>query len=320
MLTHAAGRILALIASLVIAMALFVPQAAHATSCHTEHNRATGTATQVCSKSGSSGDDSSGPLKGKPPTAPAGISSCVSGGQEIPCVKNGAQWSAAKGCYLKKAPAKVQQQKDGGKNGKKSKKGNDKKKGSLGAWWTCLKPGGDQSTIWVNADDAFAGGLLPQINPADLARRAAASLHLTAPTIGIAPKTDPYPEDHAIVGMPVWLWVANPGPTVSGPITTSASDGGVTVTLKAHVDRYTWIMGDGHTVTCGSTGTAWKNGMTGASPSGCGHRYTKVGKFQVTATSSWIIEWTGGGMQGTIYMNRTNRTPMWVSEAQTVEK
>jgi hypothetical protein len=48
-----------------------------------------------------------------------------------------------------------------------------------------------------------------------------------------------------------------------------------------------------------------------ASPT-CGHRYSKMstghqpdGAYQVTATSHWVVEWTGGGQSGTTDLDLT---------------
>ena len=55
----------------------------------------------------------------------------------------------------------------------------------------------------------------------------------------------------------------------------------------------------------------------------CGHRYEKMstdqpdGAYQVTATSHWVVEWTGGGQSGTIEFDlTTDALPIRIGEAQ----
>jgi hypothetical protein len=108
------------------------------------------------------------------------------------------------------------------------------------------------------------------------------------------------------VGIPVWLWVDDPQPLTFGPYSKSATLGGVTVTATAAVQSVTWSGGDGQTVTCGA-GTAFNEAamqdeLASDSPT-CGFRYQKTsggGTFTVTATSNWLVRWTGGGTDGTI--------------------
>ena len=61
-------------------------------------------------------------------------------------------------------------------------------------------------------------------------------MNLRPISIGIVPEDRP--GSVGLVGMPVWLWAASPGPAQSwGPITRSASAGGVTVTATAKVQQ-----------------------------------------------------------------------------------
>lgn len=59
-----------------------------------------------------------------------------------------------------------------------------------------------------------------------------------------------------VVGMPMWMW-ADPSPTTFGPLSASATAGGVTVTATAKVTTVRWAMGDGTTVTCHGPGTPY---------------------------------------------------------------
>lgn len=85
---------------------------------------------------------------------------------------------------------------------------------------------------------------------------------------------------------------AEPGEHTWGPISASATAGGITVTPTARVHKITRDMGDSTKVTCTKPGV-----YTKSSSSKADH------KFTVTATSDWVIEWEGAGQTGTIRLN-----------------
>lgn len=155
------------------------------------------------------------------------------------------------------------------------------------------------------------------IDPAVLAQQAVDKMLLRGPEIGITPK----PGGKGVVGMPVYLWTEK-GAETYGPNTASASAGGVTVTATAKVSRIVWTMGDGKTVTCTTAGTPYKASY-GKKPSpDCGHRFNSPssaepsGKFHVTATSTWTIDWAGGGQTGQLTEIRDGAVDITVAEVQ----
>ncbi|MCX5078846.1 hypothetical protein OHA84_37535 (plasmid) [Streptomyces sp. NBC_00513] len=83
-------------------------------------------------------------------------------------------------------------------------------------------------------------------------------------------------------------------------------------------------MGDGKSVICTSAGTPYK-AEYGKTPSpDCGHRYAKPssttgsGKYHVTATSTWSIDWqvNGGAQAGQLTEVRTSDVDIIVAEVQ----
>ncbi|MFT3889629.1 MAG: hypothetical protein QM713_15910 [Arachnia sp.] len=80
-------------------------------------------------------------------------------------------------------------------------------------------------------------------------------------------------------------------------------------------------MGNGDTVKCGK-GTPWssartRGGSNVASPD-CGYVYEAMGRYTVTATSSWEVVWSGGGQSGTMPLELSRSVPMRVGELQSV--
>jgi hypothetical protein len=173
------------------------------------------------------------------------------------------------------------------------------------------------------------GGFLPPApaaaaapDPAVVAQLAIAQMNLRAIDIGIVPENTP--GSVGLVGLPVWMWVDQPGPSTYGPATATVSAGGVTVTATATVQRTVWNMGDGRSVTCTTAGTPYADSYGEQSSPDCGHRYRQTssrepgGSYTVTATSYWTVNWSSGAANGTIPLQFTQATQIEVGELQVI--
>lgn len=138
---------------------------------------------------------------------------------------------------------------------------------------------------------------------------------LHAIEIGIVP--EPGTNSVGLVGMPTWMWVADPGPSTTGPISRSVTVRGFTVTATAKVKRIVWKMGDGTSVSCGR-GTPYTDAFGAQESPTCGHVYTKQGRYTVSATSFWEVEWSGIGEAGTITIDLSESESITVGEAQVI--
>ncbi|MGA4844790.1 ATP/GTP-binding protein [Streptomyces sp. G5(2025)] len=161
----------------------------------------------------------------------------------------------------------------------------------------------------------------PPIDPGVLAQQAVDKMKLVGPDIASPRRGGKY-----VVGVPMWLWV-HKSPSTYGPNTATATAGGVTVTATAKVKKIVWRMGDGGTETCAGPGTPYKASYGMQDSPSCGHRYTKTsakapgGKFALTATSTWAIDWqvTGdGGESGELTEIRESQAQVAVGEVQVV--
>ncbi|MFF0386830.1 ATP/GTP-binding protein [Streptomyces sp. NPDC004286] len=180
----------------------------------------------------------------------------------------------------------------------------------------CAVPG-QGGLVDVKFLGAAAGGDAPAVDPAVLAQQALDKMDLEGPAIA-----SPRPGGTYTVGVPMWLWV-NQSATTYGPNTASASAGGITVTATAKVSKIVWAMGDGSAVTCTGPGTPYRAAAGMSESPTCGHVYAKSaagagGKFQVTATSTWTIDWQGGGQNGQLTETRQTGTQAAVGELQVV--
>ena len=168
------------------------------------------------------------------------------------------------------------------------------------------------------------GVLVQQITPEQAARSVIARLNFTAAAPGIGPD---HGDNHladdetgaafdAPVGYPLWLYAD--GGTIQ-PRTVTESAGGMSVRISIKVDEITWSMGDGHSQSCG-VGTKWRKGaVKPATPSPtCGYVYEKKGRYTVTATTHWTINWAAGGQTGTIPFAIGRGRDYRVGELQTI--
>lgn len=158
----------------------------------------------------------------------------------------------------------------------------------------------------------------PQVDPQELAQRAVDSMTLLGPDVASPRATGRY-----TVGVPMWMWV-NQSATTFGPNTASASAGGITVTATAKVSKIVWQMGDGASVTCNGPGTPYRASEGMAQSPTCGHVYSKTSvsaknsQYPVTATSTWTINWQGGGAAGQLTEIRQSNVQVAIGELQVV--
>lgn len=230
-------------------------------------------------------------------------------GGPVPCTDGDGAWSNSLQCYV----ALLDPQPLAGDPYWRGHEPGD------GAVYRCWQPwAAFQMYVWrpTPPDVAAAGP-----SPREVAELAVDQMDLHAITIGITP--EPGPGSIGLVGMPVWMWAADPGPSTVGPITATASSGGVTVTATATLHQITWDMGDGTTVVCTGPGTPYTPSRGTAQSPDCGHTYTTTSDsrpgdvFTVSATSDWVVSWAGAGQTGTIRLDGlTQSAQIAVGEAQ----
>ncbi|WP_326771293.1 ATP/GTP-binding protein [Streptomyces sp. NBC_01445] len=194
-----------------------------------------------------------------------------------------------------------------------------KKRGGKGAAYQVMCPGtGRIGVVWI--PDGNAPGA-PAIDPEVVARQAVDSMKLVGPDIDINPK----PGGKGLVGMPVWMAVGQ-SPNTYGPNSATATAGGVTVTATAKVKSIVWNMGDGTSVTCNGPGTGYRKSFGMKQSPDCGHVYKQTsdsagGKFKVSATATWAVDWQvagGGGETGHLTEVRNSQVGLTITESQAV--
>jgi hypothetical protein len=241
---------------------------------------------------------------GSQPVASNAEQKCVSSysGEEVPCEDGDSWWSNDRDCYVSLAdpqPPKSDPQWEGHRTG---------------AIYECYSPalvGTRMYTFWSATSPA--GPAAPP-DPRAVALQAIATMRLRAIGIGIVPEARA--GSIGIVGLPTWMWVANPGQHTWGPITRTASSAGYSVSATAKVQRVVWAMGDGNTVTCTRRGTPYEDSFGKSLSPDCGHIYTRQGTYTVRATSYWLVSWSGIGQSGTIPLDFTRTAVITMGEAQ----
>jgi hypothetical protein len=246
-----------------------------------------------------------------------GSHECTKGGRKVPCSDPALGWfSATSGCYFKalaKAPpagTPVEPPAHSGSGGYYVRTC-----GLGGARFMGVSM--DQGVVWLASPPAGGGPALP--SPAQLAARAVRRLALGAPRI----RTSPPVSSAQLLALPTWLWLA--GGSWSSRSATAAVPA-ESVTATARPTRVVWSMGDGGSVVCDGPGTPYTAAPDphAASPD-CGYTYTEPsstvgGRYPVTATLSWSVDWAGGGSTGRLVEQRTASTELNVMEAEAINR
>lgn len=169
---------------------------------------------------------------------------------------------------------------------------------------------------WVEFDD------IPTVTPQELVQRAIARIGLDGVEFQLAPPVT----GAGLVNLPVWLGVSQePGSTTWGPIEDSECDGGLCVAIHAQVTGVAWNMGDGTEFTCApGEHKVWQPGMDFLAPGdACHHYYRRDGNFEITATSTWTVDWettSGGGETGVETTERTSVANLQINEIQVLTR
>jgi hypothetical protein len=155
----------------------------------------------------------------------------------------------------------------------------------------------------------------------ELLEQAIARLPLRGPNIQLAPD----PDGVGLVGLPVWMWIE---PTIStwGPAEAEATALDTTLRVRANAEEITWEMGDGQVVRCDSFGTPYGPRFGAEESPTCGHVYEAPsrtqpdGRYPITATTQWRIDWwvEGEVTGGTLPATRTETASVRINELQVV--
>ena len=161
------------------------------------------------------------------------------------------------------------------------------------------------------------------VDPRDVARQVVARLKLPAstPVLGPAPELNVYSPGDLVVNYPYWLSV--PG---SSRLSTTATADGLTLSLTANRTKAVFDMGNGDTVAC-TTMLPWpgrdheldRQGRPVVSPV-CGYRYPDRGIHTITATVTWDVTWSGGGLSGVIRVTHADSVRLKVIELHSVNR
>ena len=307
-----------IIALLTISLFVALPMmGTGGTSAHADYEHGCDPLNPECWVGGGEDPDPAPQPEPGPITDPVGSADeCLYNGEPITCERAGGYWSNADQCYW--LPVATEQDPPEGE------------KASEGGWYTCAPPmcfigngnylDGCGDPQWLAAPPA---GIT--ISPYQAAAAVAARLSISPIEIGMAPRVNPeFGHRRTHVGVPVWMWVANPGPTTFDGYSVSDSEGGLSVTGSVKVSSLEWNMGDGSVIVCGTKGQSYEAGFGWAESPDCGHMYQQTSQSQagdrytISATSRWQFHWEAGGESGTIDLDAQSSESLEVNEMQTV--
>lgn len=175
------------------------------------------------------------------------------------------------------------------------------------AWRSCVRISTGEVEGWIVGLDSGTGP-----TSSDLAGAAVAEVDPPLPTVS----TSPPRRGVVLDGVPVWFWMADPG-----PVSATASIPGLSATLVATPARSRIRVSDGTEVSCPDLGTPYDPGRpTSAQHTDCSHTFDEWGTFRIEATVVWTLAWTASdGQTGTLpSIERTTSFDLPVEEAQAV--
>lgn len=257
-----------------------------------------GTIEIICDDEGDGDDDG-----GSDDPSGGGIRTCEFEGEEVPCTSNFGAWGGL--CYERLDPSPPAPESPAWQG-----HGND--------GWVMIEC--SPPSCLEGPDPCPDRTFHPSPNPpeavgpsaAELAQRAVAAMNLAMGQIGSTPPASAgNPNAVGAIGLPIWLWIANGAENTIGPITRTASDGGLSVSATGTLNRVEWTLTDGNGATVGAItcdganapGTPY-DGRNSAEPSPtCGFGAdlnSSPGNLTLTGTAYWAVAWQGGGQSGEI--------------------
>ncbi|HEY3545797.1 MAG TPA: hypothetical protein VGK17_06860 [Propionicimonas sp.] len=176
-------------------------------------------------------------------------------------------------------------------------------------------PFGGSAGGWVWLPTAPPGTGAVGVTPAQLAQRAVDEMTLTGPAIHLSIDAN----EVGLVGLPTWLWT-DVTPTTWGPNSATASVPGLSITANARAVRVVWDMGDGNTKVCANPGTPYVEGAVESPTCDYVYQQSSAGQpddaYRITATTTWQIDWSGGGTSGSLTLTRSSQTTVRIGELQ----
>ena len=153
----------------------------------------------------------------------------------------------------------------------------------------------------------------PEVDIVTVIQQAVANVQLPEPVLHLGPEPDVNEWNMIAVGQPVWFWTDDPG-AVDG----STSQQGIQVSLVARPVATVIDTGDGATITCTESTPRPADSEPMATSPTCGHTWLKPGTRQVTATTTWSVDWSVLGVTGNVMMDRSTSRTLDVGELVSV--
>lgn len=276
-----------------------------------------------CKEDGSDGGDGGG----DPGGGDGGPQVCRDLGEVVPCSTEYGGWNGD--CYVRNASPQPPA-------GDPAWEGHEPGDGIVLECTSpaCAEAGGDVTTCeghsyhW-SADPATPVGPTAE----ELAQEAVAAMNLSTGQPGSTPPSSTgTPGSVGAIGLPIWLWIANPAPNTTGPITSPPQPGvGLSVTATGTLDRVEWTLTTENGATVGAiscdgpnaAGTPY-DGRNSAEPSPtCGFGAdlnNSAGNLTLTGTSHWVVEWqsTNGESGQILFTSPPSSTQIQVGELQAI--
>lgn len=173
---------------------------------------------------------------------------------------------------------------------------------------------GGRTVVWIPDGTPGSAPLgVPVVTPEMLALEARSRLQLPVPAVGVSP--DGANDNPALVNLPTWWWVVNPG-----ALTQRTQAGSVWAQVTAEPVASSWVAGNGDRADCASLGMAYEGWMSDTQPGSCSYTYERaVASEQARIQVTWMVTWVGSGGSGgdldPMVMETTRVMPVYERQA-----
>ncbi len=147
-----------------------------------------------------------------------------------------------------------------------------------------------------------------------LAARAVARMQIPEAQIVFGPEPSVNEWNAIPVNFPIWLDLG-----AKRAVSQTAVEDAIRIELSASLANTYWQMGDGSAFSC-SAMTARPSGVQNPprpSPT-CGYTYTRKGDYQVSAISTWQVNWSVNGRSGVMTVARGGARTLKINELRSL--
>lgn len=147
-----------------------------------------------------------------------------------------------------------------------------------------------------------------------LAARAVARMQIPEAQIVFGPEPSVNEWNAIPVNFPIWLDLG-----AKRAVSQTVVEDAIRIELSASLANTYWQMGDGSAFSCSAMTTRPSGVQNPPRPSPtCGYTYTRKGDYQVSAISTWQVNWSANGRSGVMTVARGGARTLKINELRSL--